>query len=287
MKKLCVIGDPVSHSLSPVMHNAAIKHLGLQKKFNFTKKKVTSEGLANFILKAREEKITGLSVTMPHKQAIIPLLDILSKEAMLAQAVNTVTLAEGSLAGSQMIVGHNTDGIGCVKALETAGVRVHGQTIVLLGAGGAAKAIAVSLGLNGVKELHILNRTPQAAKDIVETLRKISGAAVEVASIESMEEALADADILINATPVGMKGVRKKTIVPAKLIEQHMVVFDIVYHPAETPLLRDARKIGAQTISGTEMLLHQGALQFKLFTGHDAPIDVMRAALNKHLEAKP
>jgi shikimate dehydrogenase len=284
MKKLCVIGDPVSHSLSPVMHNAAIKHLGLQKKFNFTKKKVTIEGLANFILKAREEKIT---VTMPHKQAIIPLLDILSKEAMLAQAVNTVTLAEGSLAGSQMIVGHNTDGIGCVKAIETAGVRVHGQTIVLLGAGGAAKAIAVSLGLNGVKELHILNRTPQAAKDIVETLRKISGAAVEVASIESMEEALADADILINATPVGMKGVRKKTIVPAKLIEQHMVVFDIVYHPAETPLLRDARKIGAQTISGTEMLLHQGALQFKLFTGHDAPLDVMRAALNKHLEAKP
>jgi shikimate dehydrogenase len=269
------------------MHNAAIKHLGLQKKFNFKKVKVTDEKLADFILKAREEKITGLSVTMPHKQAIIPLLDILSKEAMLAQAVNTVTLAEGSLAGSQMIVGHNTDGIGCVKALETAGVRVNGQTIVLLGAGGAAKAIAVSLGLNGVKELHILNRTPKSAGDIAETLRKISNASIEIAGIDSMGAALADADILINATPVGMKGVRNKTIVPAKLIEQHMVVFDIVYHPAETPLLKNARKIGAQTISGIEMLLHQGALQFKLFTGQEASIDIMRAALNKHLEVKP
>jgi len=283
MKRLCVIGDPVGHSLSPLMHNAALEHLDLQDKFTFEKLKVTRNGLPDFMLKVRKNEFAGVSVTMPHKEAIVPLLDIQSKEAMLAQTVNTVTLAEGSLAGSHMIVGHNTDGVGCVKALETAGIRVNGQVVVLLGAGGAAKAIAISLGLNGIKELHILNRTPQAAKDVAETVRKTSDSAVEAAGLDSMEEALADADILINATKVGMKGVRKKTIVQSNLIEQHMTVFDIVYEPVETKLIRDARKIGAMAIPGTEMLLHQGALQFKLFTGEDAPIDVMRTALEKHL----
>ena len=284
MKRLCVIGDPVGHSLSPVMHGAALKHLGLEKEFNFKKEKVSPAKLADFIARVRKKEFTGVSVTMPHKQAIIPLLDILSKEATLSRAVNTVTLTEGSLEGSHMAVGHNTDGIGCIKALESAGVRVSGQIVVLLGAGGAARAIAVSLGLNGAAEIRILNRTPESAKDLAEAVRKISGTAVETSGLDSMEEALADADILINATPVGMKGVRKKSIVPADLIEQHMAVFDIVYEPMETKLLFEARKIGARAIPGTEMLLHQGALQFKLFTGRDAPLDVMRAALMAHLE---
>lgn len=285
MKRLCVIGEPVGHSLSPVMHNAALKHLRLQKEFVFEKVKVAPSELGAFMGKVREKEFTGVCVTMPHKQAIIPLLDILSKEATLSRAVNTVTLTDGSLEGSHMAVGHNTDGVGCVKALESAGVRVSGQIVTLLGAGGAASAIAISLGLNGAKEIRILNRTPKPAKDLAIAVRKISRAAVETKGLDSMKESLADADILINATPVGMKGVRKKSIVPSELIEQHMTVFDIVYEPMETKLLTEARKIGAKVIPGTEMLLHQGALQFKLFTGREAPLEVMRKALEKHLGA--
>ena len=281
MRRLCVIGNPVGHSLSPLMHNAALESLELLEEYSFEKLRVRANELADFVARAREE-FAGMCVTMPHKQAIIPLLDILSKEAMLAGAVNTVSLAEGSVEGARMAVGHNTDGAGCVKALEAAGTRVNGRAAVLLGAGGAARAIGVSLALNGVRDLRILNRTPGAAGVVAAAIRKVSDVSVDSAGLDSIQEAMAEADILINATPAGMRGVRTKSLVPPGLIEQHMTVFDIVYEPRETKLLKDARRIGANAIPGTEMLLHQGALQFKIFTGKDAPIESMRATLEAH-----
>jgi shikimate dehydrogenase len=277
MKRLCVIGDPVGHSLSPLMHNAALEHLGLREKFSFEKIKVPRNGLPDFMTKTGMKEFTGLSVTMPHKEAIIPFIDSLSEEAGLIRAVNTVTLKGDEL------IGHNTDGPGCIRALGAAGVTIKGRVVVVLGAGGAAKAIAVSLALEKAKKIFILNRNPTTAEDVAGTVRKISNIDVEAASLDSIEEALADADILINATPVGMSGTSPKTIVPRESIRRNMNVFDIVYEPIETQHLKDARRVGAKTIPGTEMLLHQGALQFKLFTGEDAPIDVMRAALKNHL----
>lgn len=273
MKHLCVIGDPIEHSLSPAMHNAALGHLGLGKEYVFEKAKVTSAELADFIKRFRKGEFTGVSVTMPHKVAVIRFLDELSEEAKIIGAVNTVTLSENKL------VGHNTDGAGCVMALKSAGVPIRGRNAVVIGAGGAAKAIAVSLALERAGKISVLNRTPAAAEEIAATVRIISGSRIETAGLERMEEALADADILINATPIGMSGISPRTVVPKDLFRRNMNVFDMVYEPLETQHLLDARMAGARTIPGVEMLLHQGAVQFKLFTGRDAPLDVMRAAL--------
>jgi len=278
MKRLCVIGDPVGHSLSPLLHKAALQRLGLQNEFVFEKQKVSKEGLVDFMQRVRQKEFFGLSVTMPHKRSIIPLLEDLSDEAELAQAVNTV------IWDGERLVGHNTDGAGCVNALEAAKVSITGQVIVLLGAGGAAGAIANSLALNGAKMLYILNRTLSKAKSVAQIAKTASGSEVFALDLDLMKEVLTNADLLINATTVGMKNVRKGTIVLPGLLNRSMTVMDLVYEPAQTKLLKDAKSAGARTISGTEMLLHQGALQFKLFTGKDAPIDAMRAALRKNLE---
>jgi shikimate dehydrogenase len=277
MKRLCVIGDPVGHSLSPLMHNAALEHLGLQKEFVFEKHKVSSVGLAEFVKLVRQKEFMGLAVTMPHKRSIIPLLDGISNEAKLAGAVNTVYWQ------NELLLGHNTDGVGCVNALEAAKATVNGKVIVVLGAGGAAGAIAMSLCLNNAKRLYILNRTLKKAKAIAEVARTVSGTDIYAMDLDLIEEALANANILINATSVGMKGSQKKTIVPMSSIKRDMTVMDLVYDPVQTPLINDAKRVRATTVLGTEMLLQQGALQFKLFAGKDAPIDAMRAAIKKKL----
>jgi shikimate dehydrogenase len=261
------------------MYNAAFEHAGLQKEFVFEKHKVSKDGLAQFMGLVRQKEFMGLGVTMPHKRSIIPLLDVLSNGAQLARSVNTVTWDGDSL------VGHNTDGAGCVQALEAAKVSIKGQVIVVLGAGGAASAIAVSLCSKGAKRLYILNRTLKKAKAIAEITRKASSSEVYAMDLDLIEEALTNAGILINATSVGMKGTQKKTIVPMCSIKRNMTVFDIVYEPAQTTLLKDAKRAGATTIPGIEMLLQQGALQFKLFTGKDAPIDAMRAAIRSRVGA--
>ena len=280
MRRLCVIGDPVGHSLSPLMHNAALEHLGLHKEFIFERHKVSSHELAAFVKLVRQKEFLGLAVTMPLKKAIVPFLDGISTEAGLSGAVNTVYWEV------EKLLGHNTDGVGCVKALEAAKVQIKGQIVVLLGAGGAAGAIAAILCLKGARRLYILNRTLKKAKAIAEVLRKASKTEIFAMNLDLIEEAMASADLLINATSVGMKGVQKRSIVPMAAIQRDMAVMDIVYEPAQTTLTKDAKRTGAIVVPGTEMLVQQGALQFKLFTDKDAPIDIMRAAIKKKLEAK-
>jgi shikimate dehydrogenase len=275
MRRLCVIGDPVGHSKSPQMHKAALSHLGLLDLFSFEKVQVSIMELAEFMERVRQKEFGGLSVTMPHKRAIIPLLDELSREAMLSQAVNTVTWQADTL------VGHNTDGAGCVNALEAAGAAIFGKRIVIIGAGGAAAAAAISVATKGAKSIHILNRTPEPAEEIAELARYESDTDVTASGLDSMQKALAKSDILINATPVGMEGTGDISIVDPRLLRKDMTVLDMVYEPAQTQLAKDAKKAGARTISGIDMLLQQGAIQFRLFTGHEAPVDVMRGALIK------
>ena len=258
MKLLYVIGDPVEHSLSPLMHNAAIEFLGLQDEYYFDRARVPADGLKDFI---ESTPFHGLAVTRPNKAAIIPYLDKISSEAKMASAVNTVIRENGTLEV------HNTDGPGTVRAIHNAGVRIENRTIAVLGAGGSARAIVNSLAHEGAEKIIVLNRTVENARKIAENVSN-----VEAHGLNHIEDALAHADILINTASAG-------NLVKKELIKSNMAVFDIVYKDGETDLLRNARNIGAIAIPGTEMLLYQGAIQFELFTGRPAPIDIMKNTL--------
>jgi len=279
MKKLYIIGDPVKHSLSPVIYNAALKSLGIDTEYTYEKMRVKKEELKEFISKVRYNKITGASVTLPHKENIIPFLDELTKEANLLESVNTIYVKNGR------VVGHNTDGIGFLKAFEEAGVKIVGKRVILLGAGGAAKAIAFTLALNEVSKLVIINRRKKNADNIAKKIEEKTNVIVQTASLESLKTMLKDADIIINATSVGMKGLMdNQTLINADLINSKMTVMDIVYNPRVTMFLKEAEKSGAKTIDGTGMFVHQGTEQFKIFTGRKPPIAIMKNALLEALD---
>lgn len=274
MKQLYVIGDPVEHSLSPPMHNAALKELGLDKEFTYNRMRIPKEDLEKFVEKLRVGAVTGASITMPDKEAIIPFLDQLTREAELIQGVNTVYKKDGK------VIGHNTDGIGCIRALEEAGISPAGKRVVLLGAGGAARAIAITLALREVEKLLILNRTVDKAEALASSIMNKTNVCISSSSLDKLEGALKDADVLINATSVGMKGeTENQALVSANLMRSDLVVEDIVYNPGKTKLLEEAEKAGAKTVEGLNMLVYQGAEQFEIFTGRKAPIEVMRKAL--------
>jgi len=255
LKQLCVIGDPVEHSLSPRMHNAAIRELGLETEFTYTKEHIVPEKLADFVERIRTGEIIGASVTIPHKQAILPLADNLTPEAELIQAANTLLMKDSKL------IAHNTDASGFLRALEEAGFDPTGKKVVLLGAGGAARAIAHSL--EKAAEIVIVNRTTEKAESLASEL--------ENTRVGENEKC----DLLVNATPA----------CPVDKI-QASVVMDINYSPIKTELLKLAEKIGARIILGTEMLLHQGAEQFEIFTGRKAPVEAMRKALLEALDER-
>ncbi len=270
-----VIGDPVEHTLSPVMHNAAFEELNLD--FVYLAFRVRREELREAIIGARSLDLQGLNVTMPHKNAVMRYLDEIDSTARSIGAVNTILNDEGRL------MGYNTDGIGALKALEENGITPNGKKLLLLGAGGAGKAIAFHAARE-VEELVILNRTPQKAKKLAEVLRKefnkkINGDAL---STEIMKEELRDADILVNATSVGMHPNIDQSLVPPSSLRPDLCVMDIIYTPLETKLAKDAKAIGAKVVSGIEMLFYQGAASFEIWTNHPAPVKVMKqAVLNK------
>lgn len=258
-----LIGNPVEHSFSPVMHNAAFKKTGLN--YIYTAFKVLDVGNAVKGIKALG--IGGVNVTMPHKIAIIGYLDRLDRNAKKIGAVNTVVNKNGKL------VGYNTDSIGAVKALEER-IKLRGKRIALIGAGGAGRAIAVGLSKKKV-EIIIADRSEKKAKSLAAKTKSSFARISELGKLNN--------DILINATPAGMKPNINSMAVPASVLKRSMLVFDIVYEPVETKLLRAAKKKGCRTINGLEMLVRQGAASFELWTGKKAPVDVMRKAISKRL----
>ena len=274
-KLCCLIGDPIEHSLSPVMHNAAFKELHLD--FVYLAFTVRKDELRNAIAGARSLQVHGLNVTMPHKTAIMKHLDEIDPTAKSIGAINTILNAEGRL------VGYITDGVGAVKALNENGVSLKGKKMLLLGAGGAAKAIAFHAAQE-VEELKILNRTAQKAKELAEALHKkfdkrISGNSLSSANIK---KELEDADILVNATSVGMHPNVDQSLVDSSWLRPDLCVMDIIYNPLETKLAKDAKSVGAKVISGIEMLVYQGVASFEIWTNHSAPVKVMKeAVLNK------
>jgi len=258
-----VIGHPIKHSASPIMHNTVFRTLGIDAIYlSFD---VKPEELRDAIYGAKALGFKGLNVTIPHKEEITKFV----KPVGLAEkigAVNTVDV--------QNLKGYNTDAIGALRTLETYGVDYEGKVVLIVGAGGAARAIAFALA--GKSMLIITNRTASRGLKLAEDVRKFGDCIFY--PYERIEELKGKFDILINCTPLGMKGFEEKLPVPDSLIE-NVVVFDTVYNPIETPLIKLAKRKGCKVVYGLDMLVYQGAEAFKIWFGFDPPTDVMKKAV--------
>lgn len=276
--KLCaLIGDPVEHSLSPAMHNAAFQYLGLN--YVYLAFKVEKGRLREAIAGVKALNIRGLNVTKPLKIDVIPLLDDLHESASKVGAVNTILNRDGKL------IGYNTDGLGALKALEDAGVDLDGMKVVIFGAGGAARAVAFAIAPK-VREIVLLNRTVERAEKLAHDLEEKVGCKTRFGGLseEVKRRELRDADLMVNATSVGMKPNENLSLVEPDLLRPGLTVFEVVYNPVETKLVRDARKAGSKVIDGLSLLLHQGGESFSIWTGVKPPVEVMREALESALE---
>ena len=280
-RRLAVLGHPVGHSRSPAMHGAALAELGLDGEWSYEAIDVDPGGFEARARAMPEEGFVGANVTIPHKQAVFDLVDAVSEEASLIGAVNTVVCEPGG-----RLSGHNTDAAGFLRALtESAGYDPAGQGAVLLGAGGAALAVAVGLQRAGASRLWIANRTDARAEEMVSSLRRHFSAArlrATLLSGDALREPVREASLLVNCTSVGMRHGPDPQGMPLPepaggLLGPHLLVYDLVYNPARTPLLRAAEAAGARTQEGLPMLIYQGALAFERWTGRPAPVEVMMA----------
>lgn len=277
--KICaLIGDPVEHSLSPCIHNAAFQHLKLD--YVYVAFQVRREELAKTIQGVRSLKIHALNVTMPLKVDVIQYLDRVDDVVKMVGAVNTILNDEGSL------IGYNTDGKGALMALKANNESPADKKIVILGAGGASRAISYSLA-EETREIMILNRTLEKAESLVKDLSSKFGNKVRSGKLcrNLLRKELTEADLLINATSLGMHPNEDKTPVKKNLLRPDLPVFDLVYDPLETRLLMEAKSVGAKTIEGLAMLVYQGAASFEIWTGKKAPIQVMLEAAQEKIEA--
>ncbi len=277
-----LIGDPVEHTMSPAMHNAAYRQMGLD--YVYVPFRVRAEELGKAIDGLRAFNIRGLNVTIPHKVAVIPFLDKLDALAEKIGAVNTIVNDNG------LLTGHNTDATGFLRALLEKGIEPWGKNVMVLGAGGASRAVALILADNGADRLVILNRLEELdwAYELAASINQLYQIDAEVGELNRQNLAgimeRINIDILVNATSVGMTPDVDSTPVDADLLRPGLVVFDAVYNPLRTRLLRDAEGAGAETVSGIEMLAWQGALAFEKWTGQEVPADMMRNEAIRLLE---
>ncbi|HWQ11955.1 MAG TPA: shikimate dehydrogenase [Roseiflexaceae bacterium] len=268
-----LIGDPVAHSRSPAMHNAAFAHLGIPARYE--RWHTSAAELPARVASLRAAGVLGANVTLPHKIAVIPLLDRLDPQAALIGAVNTIVREEGGA-----LAGYNTDAPAVVGTLHAAGLALEGAAVTILGASGAARAAAFALAASAAR-IAVVNRTLERAEALAgdvlaaserDDLRLFALGPDDAA----LPEVLAGSTLVINATSLGWHG--EETPLEADLIPPGALVFDMVYRP--TRLLRDAAARGARTLDGQDMLVRQAGLSFTLWTGQQAPLDVMRAALD-------
>lgn len=260
---VAVIGDPVRHSRSPAIHNAAFDAAGLD--WVMVALPVRAGGAGAAVEGMRALGLRGMSVTMPHKADVIPALDDLDEAARRLGAVNCIGL-EGD-----RLVGHNTDGAGFVASVREEGVEVTGARVVVCGAGGAARSVVSAVAGAGAESVTVANRS--AARG--EQAAALAGAVGRAVPPEGVAPAVAEADILVNATPLGMAE-GDPLPVPADVLRPGLVVADLVYHPLRTVLLTEAAARGATPVGGLGMLVHQAAAAFEVWTGHPAPLEAMR-----------
>ena len=268
-----VIGNPVEHSLSPAIHNAAFQKLGL----NFVYLAFQVEAIGDAIKGLRTlGNFRGASVTIPHKVAAVPFLDSVEPTARHIGAINTIVAAGGILKG------YNTDATGALRALRESSVALKGRQVVIIGSGGAARAIAFALGSEtGIDRLMILGIDGQERTALARDLQAKTGMSVHDLPLDegTLRRLLPDAHVLIHCTPMGMSPKVHETSVPATVLHAGLTVMDIVYNPRDTRLLKEAKAAGCRVIPWIEMFLHQAAAQFELWTDQAAPTDVMRAVL--------
>ncbi len=262
-KILGIFGHPVEHTLSPAMHNAAFEHLGMD--CCYLPFPVHPGALQQAVEAIRALSMVGVNITVPHKEAVIPFLDEVSSEAAFIGAVNTIVSKDGRLTG------HNTDGRGFMRSLEARGIDVREKRVLIVGAGGAARAVCYYLG-DAARELTIYNRGREKLQRLVHDL---SGIRKNVSALEQLR-GIEEFEILVNATSLGLRTGDPLPFDPAALSGNH-VVCDLIYR--ETPLLAAAARQGCTTVDGLGMLLYQGVLAFELWTAEAAPVEVMRKAL--------
>ena len=282
--KLGIIGYPIGHSISPVFQQAGLDYLGIDA--TYEKWEVTPEGVGEFVAGLRAPGSLGINITVPHKQAVIPFLDEVDEWATTAGAVNTIVHRDGRLTG------HNTDGPGFLRALlvET-GYAPSGTSALILGAGGAARGILLALVRGGVESLVIANRTLERAESLAQ-LAKDNGVLAEAISLRkadaSVTEAAASANLIVNCTTVGMSHGPDEhgSHLSAAQIPASAIVNDLVYNPLKTTFLKEAAVAGATTLGGLHMLVYQGVLSFQMWTGRDAPVEVMLAAATAEMASR-
>lgn len=269
-----LIGHPVEHSFSPPMHNAAFQKLGMD--YAYVAFDVDPENLKSAIEGARSLNIRGFNVTIPHKIAVMEFLDEIDDVANLIGAVNTIDFKN--------MKGYNTDGIGAVKAIEEV-TSIKNRNVIVAGAGGASRAISFYIAKYGADKLTILNRNVDRAESLAGDVSN-SGLIDETGfgSISNIGSYLSDADILIDTTPLGMHPhINDEPIASAEDMHEDLTVFDAVYNPNETVLLKEAINAGAKPVYGIKMLLYQGAESFRIWTGREPPVSEMEKALNEFL----
>jgi shikimate dehydrogenase len=263
------------------MQQAALDHLGLDARYELWD--TQPEEIGQRVASLRQEDCLGANVTVPHKQAVIPFLDELDPVAARAGAVNTIVRQEGRL------IGHNTDVAGFARALSEAGLDVRGVRAAVLGAGGAARAVTLALIEGGASAISLSDAVPERAEALTGDLRVLTlpGATVTWApwGEDAFQRSVRECGLLVNCTPVGMRfgPAEGRSPVAAELIPAGCLAFDLVYNPEQTPFLQAARSRGARTAGGLAMLVYQGAASFRLWTGREAPVEVMFQAARKAL----
>ncbi|MBI4399113.1 shikimate dehydrogenase [Candidatus Micrarchaeota archaeon] len=273
----CVIGHPVKHSLSPAMHNAAFRKLKLN--YTYLALPVLREELKITLDALKLINTKGLNVTIPHKVEVLKYLDKIDPLAKKIGAVNTIVNIKNKL------IGYNTDAYGAIDALGHKGVRLKDKNVVVLGSGGSARAITFALLQEKASSITVLNRTPSNAFSLIQELgtSSTSSGAGELNN-SNLKKYLDSADICINTTSLGMTPRVNSSPVPKRLLNKNLTMFDIVYNPRMTKLLKEAKNKGCNIISGELMLLYQGARAFKLFTGKNPPLGIMLKTIIKNLK---
>lgn len=272
---LCLLGSPVAHSISPAMHNEACKQLGLD--YAYLAFDVPEEKMPQAVEGLRTMGARGWNITMPGKNIMCKLADKLSPASEISGACNTIVNEDG------VLTAYTTDGVGFMRAVKDKGVDIIGKKMTLLGAGGAATAILVQAALDGVAEIQVFNIKDafwERAQDIVNQLNERTACEVTLHDYEDPEvlrAAIADSAILVNGTSVGMAPKTDATIITdTTMFQPDLFVFDVIYNPKETRLLREAKAAGCKTSNGMYMLLYQGAASFELWTGQEMPVDIIK-----------
>ena len=265
----CIIGDPIDHSLSPAIHNAAFSSLGLN--CSYISFRVQEGQLKNSLDSLRAINIGGFNVTMPHKVRVLEYVDQCDKTVELVGAANTVKNEDGKFCA------YNTDVLGFIKPLRQRGIDFSGFEVTILGAGGAARAVAVALaGERGIANINIVNRNTDRSNELANLLKKL-GLKASIVSSDNIQNIASKSNLIINTTPLGMKD--EQSLIKSSSIRKDAIVYDIVYKPINTNLLESARTAGAKVVYGYEMLLEQAIASFKIWFQRDPPIEPMKKVL--------